>query len=236
MKRLFLILSVCFSLIGANEIYLASGSGYKRAVSELSTAFEQKAQIKVNQIYGNMQQISEQIKYSDKIALFIGDEDFIDKLKIAYSQKAELGEGSLVLVFSKDHQNASGIETLKQDAIKKVGSPDTKKTIYGKAADEFLHRARLYDTLKDKLNIFQSSPQVSSYLISGELDAGFINKTDYLGIKQHIGKMIEIDKNLYTPIKIVCVVLQGKHSAQTDAFIEFLSSSEAKTILSKHGL
>jgi len=132
MKRLFLILSVCFSLIGANELYLASGSGYKRAVSELSTAFEQKAQIKVNQIYGNMQQISEQIKYSDKIALFIGDEDFIDKLKIAYSQKAELGEGSLVLVFSKDHQNASGIETLKQDAIKKIGLPDTKKTIYGK--------------------------------------------------------------------------------------------------------
>lgn len=220
----------------ADEIYLASGSGYKRAVSELSTAFEQKEQIKVNQIYGNMQQISEQIKYSDKIALFIGDEDFIDKLKIAYSQKAELGEGSLVLVFSKDHQNISNIEGLSLDAIKKIGLPDTQKTIYGKAADEFLHHSKLFDMLKNKLNIFQSAPQVSTYLISGELDAGFINKTDYLGIKQHIGKMIEIDKHLYTPIKIVCVVLQGKQNAQTDAFIEFLSSIEAKTILNKHGL
>ncbi|MCD6653974.1 MAG: molybdate ABC transporter substrate-binding protein [Sulfurovum sp.] len=235
MRTLFLLLTLSAGLM-ANEIYIASGAGYKRAVSELSTVFEQKTQIEVNQIYGNMQQISEQIKYSDKIAVFVGDEDFIRKLKIEYSQKIELGMGSLVLVFSKHHQNVSGIEALPLETIKKIGLPDTKKTIYGKAADEFLNHANLRDTLKNKLTIFQAAPQVSSYLISGDLDAGFINKTDYLGIKQNVGKMIEIDKNLYSPIKIIGVVLSGRQSPQTDSLVEFLSSDEARNILNKHGL
>ncbi|MDQ1326410.1 MAG: Molybdate transporter substrate-binding protein [Campylobacterota bacterium] len=235
MRTLFLLLALSAGLM-ANEIYIASGAGYKRAISELSTVFEQKTQMKVNQIYGNMQQISEQIKYSDKIAVFVGDEDFIKKLKIDYSQKIELGMGSLVLVFSKHHQNVSGIEALSLETIKKIGLPDTKKTIYGKAADEFLNHANLHHTLKNKLNVFQAAPQVSSYLISGDLDAGFINKTDYLGIKQNVGKMIEIDKNLYSPIKIIGVVLSGRQSPQTDSLVEFLSSDEAKNILNKHGL
>ena len=83
---------------------------------------------------------------------------------------------------------------------------------------------------------FQTVPQVSSYIVSGDIDAGFINKTDYIGIKDKTGSMIEIDSSLYNPIKIVAVVLKEKESVESKAFLEFLDSQKAKDIAKNYGM
>lgn len=234
MKKLYLILLLGINLI-ASEIYIAGGAGYKRPIMDLALVFEKESNIKVNSIFGNMQQVAEQLNHSDKVTLFFGDKEFINKLKLEYDRSVFLGKGILMLVYSKN-SNSSTIDDLKTDKIQKIALPDTKKAIYGIAADEFLENSALKQTLESKLTIFQTLPQVSTYLVSGDIDAGFINKTDYLSIKQDVGNAIEIDSKLYNDIDIIAVVLKGKEDINTDKFLEFLSSPKAKEILTKHGL
>ena len=130
-----LLLGVLFlaTSVFSNELIIASGAGYKRPVSELIAKYQELSGEKVNAIYGNMQQISEQIKHSDKISIFIGDESFIKKLGIKYTQKSEMGKGVLMLVFIKPNET---LESLKNADIKKIGIPDLKKAVYGKAGSE----------------------------------------------------------------------------------------------------
>lgn len=91
--------------------------------------------------------------------------------------------------------------------------------------------------MSDKLKVLQTVPQVSAYLVSGDLDAGLINKTDYIGIKEKVGGALEVDSKLYSPIKIIGVVLKGKEGeAEVRAMLEFLKSPEAREILRAHGL
>ncbi|MEY4504685.1 MAG: hypothetical protein RL154_981 [Pseudomonadota bacterium] len=235
MRSIVLALFLTLSLF-ANELYVAAGAGYKRPITGLGALFEKESGVKINPMFGNMAQVGEQIKNSDKISILFGDEDFIEKLKVSYAQKVDLGKGILVLVFAKNDKNYASIKDLGNPNIKKIGLPDTKKAIYGIAADEFLTNTKLKDSLKDKLTVFQTVPQVSSYLISGDIDAGFINKTDYIGIADKVGSVTDIDSKLYAPIKIVGVVISGKENSDTKAFLEFLKSPKAKAILEKFGM
>ena len=232
LKFLLGVLFLVSSLL-SSEIVIASGAGYKRPVNELIAKYQELSGEKINAIYGNMQQISEQIKHSDKISIFIGDESFIKKLGIKHTDRSEMGKGALMLVFVKPNQS---VESLKDADVKKIGIPDLKKAVYRKAGSEFLKSSKLDEKLKDKLVVLQTVPQVSSYLLSGDIDAGFINKTDYLGIKDKVGTAIEIDGKLSNPIKILAVQIEGRDTKESKKLLEFLSSKEAREILVKYGL
>jgi len=233
--KFLLFITMTISCLFSSEIYIASAAGYKRPINELAKLFEHEKNIKINPMFGNMQQISEQIKNSDKISIFFGDEDFINKLKIKYTTKVELGDGILVLVASQG-KSILKIEDLLSENIKKIAMPDSKKTIYGIATNETLVHLRLQEKLHEKVMMFQTIPQVSSYIVSGDVDAGFINKTDYLGIKDKVGNSIEVNPKFYNPIKIVGVVLDGKNNQEVQTFLTFLESPKAKAILKNNGL
>lgn len=240
MKKLFgglglgLLLS---SWLVAGDLYMAGGAGYKRPLEAIAKAFEAKSSHQVKMMFGNMQQVSAQIKESDKISLFFGDEKFIQKLGIPHEEKVELGAGKLMLVFSKDSKAALEMASLATPLVKSVGIPDTKSAIYGIAGEEALRHSGVWEKMNDKLKVLQTVPQVSAYLVSGDLDAGLINKTDYIGIKEKVGQALEVDSKLYSPIKIIGVVLKGKEGeAEVRAMLEFLKSPEAREILRAHGL
>lgn len=67
-------------------------------------------------------------------------------------------------------------QDLRGAQVTKIGHPDAKAAIYGRAAVAFLKGSGLMPTVKDKVAMFSTVPQVFSYLVSGDLDAGFVNR------------------------------------------------------------
>ena len=57
--------------------------------------------------------------------------------------------------------------------------------------------------LKDKILAVNGVPQVVTYMLSGEVDAGFINQTELNAHKDQFGSFILIDKALYASANIV---------------------------------
>lgn len=219
------------------ELWIAAGAGYKKPIQEISESFYKKSGIKINKIFGNMQTVSAQVKQSDQIAILIGDKNFLKSkaMGIKFNSYATIGKGILVLAYTKSIKITS-ISDILNDNIKRISIPDTLKAVYGKAAMELLSSKQYYSKIEDKIIISATVPQVSSYLISGEIDAGFINLTDAIGLKGSIGGYITL-KNGYTPIQIVAGTVDGyEKDKSTIEFIDYLSTNECKEILIRFGL
>lgn len=241
MVRFFLVPIALFclqTLAFAETLTLAAGAGYKRPVSEIIQAYEASGGGRIDQIYGNMGQIMMQAEASGNIAFIVGEEAFLKTssgLKFASFQP--IGEGALVIAYGKNSSLQQPEDLLKPE-IQKIAIPDEKHAIYGKAGNEFLRNTKLLDKIENKLLTVSTVPQVSAYLISGEVEAGFINLTDALYIKDKIGGYVIPDRTTYSPIKLVLGVLKGyEENAEAKKFIGFLKGDpKAKGILKKAGL
>jgi molybdate transport system substrate-binding protein len=220
----------------AQALTIAAGAGYRRPVDELSRRFQADTGIKVDLVFGNMGQVTGQIRAGAPVDLVLGDQTFLKKFKSLYSAITTIGKGRLVLAYPRGMSLRSPRD-LAQPRIKRLAMPDQAKAIYGKAGQEFLTRSGLAAAVRDKLLIVGTVPQVSAYLLSGEVDAGLLNLTDALAIKNRIGGYLEIAPQLYDPIKIVVGLLtKAPQAEQAQRFLQFLASPGARKILESHGL
>lgn len=233
-----IVLFLCQSLALAETLTLAAGAGYKRPLTEIIQAYETSGGVKIDQIYGNMGQVIMQAKASRNIAFIVGEEAFLRTSSgLEFSSLHPIGEGVLVIAYGKK-VNLQRPEDLLKPEVAKVAMPDEKHAIYGKAGKEFLQNTKLLDKIESKLLVVSTVPQVSAYLISGEVEAGFINLTDALYIKDKIGGYLTPDRSTYGPIKLVLGVVKG-FEANTEAknFLNFLEvDTKVKEILKKAGL
>ena len=237
MKKIILgtIWLIMSTFLCADSLKIAVGAGYKKPLSEVIKAYE-KHNISVDAMYGNMAQIFAHAK-QEEVSLVIGDKKFLEKQKeLSFKAYHSLGFGKAVIIFAKG-MKIGRPEDIAQNSVKKIAIPEPKKAIYGDAAMEFLNHSKLYDTLKERLVIVATVPQVSTYVSTNEVDAGILNLTEALNAGEKIGGYIEIPQNLYTPIEIVAGSLDTCSSDKACAsFLTFLSSAEAKAIFTKYGL
>jgi len=230
--------SISVGGFAADEALLvAAGAGYKRPVTELCAAFEKQSGIKVEQFFGNMAQVLSQTKETGKVGMVMGDKLFLENNQhVKFSRFAPLGEGRLVLAYAKG-QSLQSADELLDGRFVRIAMPDPKNAIYGKAASEFMAATGLADKLQSRLMVVATVPQVSAYLVSGDVEAGFLNLTDVLGIKDKIGGYLEVDRAHYQPILIAGGVVQGfEDTAAVKSLEVFMASPEARAIMARHGL
>ena len=245
MRRIVILVALACLFLGpeltpnaaaAEKLTVAAGAGYKKMVTELAYAFTAESGIEVEQIYGNMGQVIAQAKNSGLVDCVIGDKSFLEQSELDFATMNEIGRGKLMAAFAKGLklENPSDIV---RDSITRVAMPDPKKAIYGKAADEYLRNANLYEKIQGKLLVVATVPQVSAYVLSKEVDVGFVNLTDAMGIQDQIGGMLQVDQKFYSPILIVAGTLKSAPNINAlKSFAEFLTSAKAKEIAAKHGL
>lgn len=231
------LLALCLSGTAlADSLLVAGGAGYKRPIAELATAFEKKTGIRLEQIYGHMGAVVAQAKQGE-VAIVFGDRSFLNKVDgLDFAAFLPLGDGRLVVGWPKGGKLAS-VADLAEPRFARIALPDTKSAIYGIAATEFLQKSGLDAKVHDRLRVTATVPQVSAYLISGEVDAGFINLTEALAINDKIGGWLEIDRKQFSPIQIVAAVVKGHEGkAAVKALQDFMATAEARAILDKYGL
>lgn len=231
-----LCLTLAPTVWAGESLVIASGAGYKRLVNEACAAFTTKTGIQVQQVFGNMGQIVPQAKESGDFDFVLGDERHLAQTDLAFSDTTPIGQGKLVVAVARGSK-VSTLEQITDPLVTRVAMPDSKKAIYGHAATEYLQKTGLWEKLQPKLLVVGTVPQVSAYVVSGEVDMGFINLTEAMAIESKGAKLIPVDEHLYSPIVIVAKRLaQSPHDKASAAFIAFLQSDEAKALAKNHGL
>jgi len=203
MKK-FLLLMVAVFAFGNENLLVSAGGGYKKIVEAVAHNLK-KDGVNIDTSFANIKAIMAQAK-EDKTDVIVGDEDFLKKSDLKILEFVNLGQGALVLATKKGLK----IERIDElERLSKIAMPDAAKTVYGKRASEFMQKANLSGELKDKILAVNGVLQVVTYILNGEVDAGFINQTELNAHKDEFGSFILIDKALYAPANIVAAKLEG---------------------------
>jgi molybdate transport system substrate-binding protein len=238
MKRLaillLLVLSSCW--VQAQEpLIIAAGAGYKKPLLALYEVFTRTTGISVTPVFGNMRTVIAQSEASDRVTLAVGDRGILSATGL-YEAMIELGQGRLVLAWAGAPPD-QGVDALLDESLGPIAMPDPSKAIYGRAAEQFLGNTGLRDRLASRLLVLSTVPQVSSHLVAGSVQAGFINLTDALALRGRIGGYTELPVDRYEPIRIVAAVVKGQSMRdEVRQFVEFLAAPESREILHEAGL
>lgn len=237
MRRLLLLFTLATTLLYAEqEFKIAAAAGYKKPLQEVLKAYRQDGGSPVKAIFGNVRQISVQAKHTD-IALLIGDRNYLrDQSGLDFDGFTSLGTGKLVLAYPKN-TTLTTFSDLAQKRVHSIAIAKPSKAIYGIAAATFLQRSGLHETVKERLRIVATVPQVTAYLVAKEVDAGLINLTAALANEKELGGYLVIPQQYYEKIDIVAGTLpECSRSRDCQTFLDYLRSEQAAEIFKKHGL
>lgn len=238
LKRIFVVIfavAISSGAFAADTLLLAAGAGYRKPVLELLENFSKTSGIRAEASFGNMKQVETQAQQNPDIAFIVGDRVFLEPMQL-FERYVALGLGRLVVVVPRG-QTINSLADLKDDRFKRIGMPDRTKAVYGKAAATCMERLGLTKALVGKMQEVATVPQVSTYVATGEVDAGFVNLTEALALEGRIGARLDAPASCYDPIELSLGVVKNRgDSAAARAFVDYLATPDARRVLERHGL
>ncbi|MBB3113242.1 molybdenum ABC transporter molybdate-binding protein [Paenibacillus phyllosphaerae] len=128
-----------------------------------------------------------------------------------------------------------GVKDLTDKEIKKVAIGQPESVPAGQYAKETLTARKVWDTLENKLVYAKDVRQVLTYVETGNVDAGFVYKTDALTSKK-VKNAINVLPSVHAPTLYPAGVLkESEHAAEATAFYTYPQSKEANTVFKKYG-
>lgn len=151
------------------------------------------------------------------------------------STRRNFARNTLVLITPKNSPNhLNKLHDLQQIGVKKIaiGKPDSVPA--GKYAQDALNHTKLFNPLKPKYIYTQNVRQALDYVSRGEVDAGFVYRTD----AQLRQTALKIAAEIPTPTSVVYPIALTQHSKNTAAaqrFTQYILSEQGQSVLRRYG-
>lgn len=222
------------------SLRLAAAAGYRRPMEALCAGFTSASGVPVERSYGSLAQMLAQIKAWGGVDAWVAERQFLlQHPEMGNTRLVGLGEGILALIWRP------GLKLRSIRDIANLGTvaiPQPKQTIFGKAADGVLQSLGLRDALAGRLRVVSSVPQVVTYVLNGQADAGFVNLTEALALTSRLGGHLVIrpGEGFYPPIEIAAAFADAGVRPDTAAgrreFERYLQLPAALAVLRQFGL
>lgn len=221
-----------------SELVVSAAASLKDVLDDAITAFAAAhpgTTIRLN--VGASGQLAQQILAGAPADVFISaDPKWVDKLIEANAGEAAhrrpLAGNELVLIAPVDEERALALEDLADETVARVAVGDPKLVPAGAYAKSVIEQADLWPSVSPKLAFGENVRQVLAYVARGEVDAGFVYRTD---ARTEPGVTIvqswPLPPNMYEAI----LVGSAAERAEARAFMDYLSSDEVKTMLRDAG-
>ncbi len=219
---------------------VTTGAGYIPVVKNLVKACEQEAGGKITESYGgNIGQMLAQVSSGGGVNVVITDRTTLERLKtpVKFSVMQPLGSTPLMLIWRKGVE-LQGPEALAGSSIKRIAHPDARAAVYGRAAAEWVSsRPEAFrNTVKPRLMQVSGVPQVVSYVVRGEVDAGFANYQAAMANKDKLGGMMALESG-FAPIEMTAAVVAGaERNPGVAGLLKCLQGERARAVLQKAGI
>lgn len=225
----------------AEQITLAVAANFTQPMTELAHKFEQASGHKVRLAFGSSGQIYAQIKQGAPYqAFFSADQDkpiaLINEQLAFADSRFTYATGALAL-WTPQPNSANLRERLRSLQFNKLALANAKLAPYGQAAREVLDKLALTKETQAKWVEGANISQTYQFVATGNADLGFVALAQIM--KNHAissGSAWVVPTNFYHPLYQDAVLLrQGAHSQATKAFLAYVQSPEARTIISAYG-
>ena len=142
----------------------------------------------------------------------------------------------VVLITPKDEDKGiNAFEDLSDDNIEKIAIGDPTSVPVGQYSEEIFNNLNIYDDIKEKLVLGNDVRTVLAWVESGEVDCGIVYATDaYTSDKVKI--ITEAPEGSHKKVTYPAAVIKdSKNVDSAKAFLDFLSTDEAKALFEKYG-
>ena len=225
-------------------VTIAAASDLTYAMNEIAADFEKATGCAVHVSMGSSGNFLTQIENGGPFDVFFSAD-------IAYPKKLEdeglaapgstylYAIGKIVLWARKDSRVdvGKGFSALGDPAVRKIAIANPEHAPYGRAAEEALRRAGVYDAVKDRLVLGENISQTAEFVESGNADAGIVALSLVLSpAMQDKGRAWNIPENLYTPIQQGAVALRkGPNPQAARQFLDYIKMPSTAALLGRYG-
>lgn len=245
MRKLALIFALLTaSSCPAEELAVAAAADLNFAMKEIAQHYQHDTGNTLRLSFGSSGNFFIQIQNGAPFDLFFSaDVGYPQKLE--QSGLAEPGTlyryavGQIVLWVPSNSKLdlARSLNVLLDPSIKKIAIANPAHAPYGRAAEEALRKAGVYDRIKNKLVLGENISQTTQFVETGNADIGVVAESLAVSPTMKLeGRYAEVPVNLYTPIEQAAIVLKTSHKqALAKGFLEYLRRPAAQQILARYG-
>ena len=219
---------------------VAAAADLARAFEEVGAAFEKATGKKTTFSFGSTGLLSKQIQEGAPFDVFAAAnvsyvDDLIKKGSVVADTKALYARGRIVLWTEKagDKAPPKALGELTDARFTKIAIANPEHAPYGKAAQQALEKASLWETVKPKLVYGENVQQTLQFAQTGNADAAIVALSLAVGSD---GDYLTIEEALHEPIDQALAVCEGsKQKDQAKAFATYVNSKEGREILRRFG-
>jgi len=225
-------------------VTVAAASDLTYAMKEIAANFEKSAGCSVRVSYGSSGNFETQIENGAPFDVFFSaDIEYPRKLEaqgLASPGSTYLyGIGKLILWVRNDSKLdvSKGLDMLRDPSVKKIAIANPLHAPYGRAAEEALRKAGVYDAVKDRLVLGENISQTAEFAETGNADAGILALSLVLSpALKDKGRYFQIPDNMYSPIQQGAVVVRASKNQQgAQAFLDYIKTPAETAILERYG-
>jgi molybdate transport system substrate-binding protein len=235
---------LCFGVgpAAAGEASIAVAANFTAPMAKLAAMFETQTGHKLTVSYGSTGKLYTQIKNGAPFDVLLAADD-VRPARLEQEGEGVAGSrftyaiGKLVLWSAKPGYVDDKGDVLKSGSFAHLALASPKLAPYGAAAQSYLEKTGLWAQLQPKLITGESITQAYQFVATGNAELGFIalSQVERDG-KVSSGSFWLVPQGMYDPIRQDGVLLvRGKGNEAAEAFLVFLRSAPAKTLIKGYG-
>ena len=229
----------------ADAPVIAVAANMTEPMRDIAAAFEGERNAKIRLSFGSSGNFVRQIQQGAPFELFLAaDEESIQRLQATghvVDDGAIYAVGRLVL-FAVNSSHAvvdaelKGLgEALRQGTVHRLAIANPEHAPYGRAAEETLRLAGLWDIARPRLALGENIGQTAQFVLTGAASAGFIAYSIALSSTfKGKGRFVVIPETAHNPIRQRMALLTGAGN-NARALYRFMSGSTSRRVLERYG-
>lgn len=223
------------------ELIISAAASLQNSLTEIQKDYTQKNPgIKLTFNFGASGPLQQQIEQGAPADVFISaGKSQIDTLEqkklLVKGTRADLLGNDLVLIASKDNTSIASVEDLTKPGVGKISIGTPESVPAGQYAKDSLTSLKLWDTLQPKLVLAKDVTQVLSYVETGNVDAGFVYRSDAQGSTQAKVVAVVPDSSHKPIVYPAAVIAASKNQQAAEDFLKYLESPDVQQIFAKYG-
>lgn len=234
---LLLFLSPAAAFGKERAFTLAAASDLSYALKEIAAGYEKDTGVRPVVSFGSTGLLARQIAEGAPFDVFLAaDLRYMEKLRDLESvdrETVEVYARGRIVVAVREGAGPPSIKDLAGPGIKKIAIANPAHAPYGRAAEEALRSAGVWEVVKPKLVFGENIRQALQFVESGNAEAGVIA----LSIAGAPGiSHAPIEESFHRPIsQSLGVVSASPNKKEAARFIEYLKGPKGSAILKKYG-
>jgi molybdate transport system substrate-binding protein len=224
---------------GQHTVRIAAAADTAKAFEELGKAYQQKTGVEPVFTFGSSGLLAKQIQQGAPFFLFASASADYAKTAVASGHcdaksQVEYARGRLVVWTPKGAPAPKQLADLAGDTYKRIAIANPEHAPYGKAAQQALTQAGIWDQVKDKIVYGENVQATLQYAQTRNADAALVALS--LAVVNDGGGALPIEPTMHEPLDQVLVVCgTGKEAEDARAFASFLASPDGREIMTRYG-